>query len=109
MPPTFSLLDFVRRKDAAHVLDEYGERFVARCIKKRNEEIDVCDSAVYPHGIGYHELRFIGVDSCGTPYFESNNIHDWAKSDDVYRQFHWCDLSTYEREAIVNFLCFADV
>lgn len=105
----FTLLDFVKRKDANRLLDDYGEKLVAHCIKKRNEELDVCDSAAYPYGIGYNELRFIGLDSCGKPYFESNNIHDWERGDDVYCQFHWCDLSAYEREAIVDFLCFAEI
>lgn len=84
-------------------IDISKEAFVS-LLQRIDKEIDICEYDEYPHGIGYNELRYVGLDDYSNPYFESNNVHDWDRGDDEYMKFKWEELTTYERESVCHFI-----
>lgn len=73
---------------------------VIRMLHFLNAEIDVSAYDETNYGIGYNELRYLYVNKNGKLCFESNNIHDWSKGEDVYKIFTWNELTDYEKETI---------
>ena len=87
--------------DTLHLSKGDRKAFVAGILSQYGEEIDICDYAEpFPHGIGYNELRFLGLGGDGEPYFESQNVHDTARGMDEYKRYNWQELTDYEKEAV---------
>jgi len=78
------------------------KRVISRllCTKR---EIDICELYFGRiGGIGYNELRFCGMDENHQLTFESNNVHDYSNGEDIYKIFHWEELSDYEKDMLYH-------
>lgn len=84
--------------------DEKRKLRVKKMLSLYNEDIDVCEYFPYRNGIGYNELRFLFLDSESIPSFESNNVHEWEKGEDVYKVFSWEEISPYEKAEVEDIL-----
>lgn len=83
-----------------HIQNNIIKQHVTRMLHFLNTEIDVSAYDATNYGIGYNELRYLSVNCSGQLYFESNNIHDWTKGEDVYKKFTWQELTDYEKKTI---------